>query len=79
MNFPWDTIAAAGSVLTILAVAPFLLGMVGLALNFNMQTANLEMLAQVVNLFTTALLAMVPISFVGVIVVVFFQLSEEMA
>ena len=75
----WAYIAALGSLLTLLAVLPFLMGMAGIALNLNMETASPEMIEHSIRLLLGAVMAIVPLSAGGVALFVVFQFAEEMA
>ncbi|WP_224269185.1 hypothetical protein [Haloprofundus salinisoli] len=79
MTNHWQLIAVLGSVMTFLAVAPFIFGMIGLAANMSIETATPTMLEQVVRLFVGALVAMVPMSVGGMALYAFFQFAESMA
>ena len=79
MTVPWGKIAAFGSLLTVLAVAPFLLGMVSITSSMSIQNADVAMVEQLVYLFAGAVKAMVPLTVVGAFVFVFFQFAGEMA
>jgi hypothetical protein len=79
MESYWAYIATLGSVITFLAVAPYLFGMTGLMLNTSMETADVAMLEQAVRLFVGAVLALVPLSFGGAVLFAFFQIAEEIA
>ena len=79
MTVPWGKIAAFGSLLTFLAVAPYLFGMVSITSSMSMQNADVAMIEQVVYLFAGAVKAMVPLTVVGAFVFVFFKFAGEMA
>lgn len=79
MTLPWGKIAALGSLLTFLAVAPYLFGMVGITSSMGMQNTDVAMVEQVVYLFAGAVKAMVPLTVLGVLVFVFFQFAESQA
>lgn len=79
MTVPWGKIAAFGSLLTFLAVAPFLFGMINITSSMSMQNADVVMVEQVVYLFAGAVKAMVPLTVVGAVVFIFFQFAGEMA
>ncbi|WP_153552447.1 hypothetical protein [Halomicrobium sp. LC1Hm] len=79
MTIPWGKIAAFGSLLTLLAVAPYLFGMVSITSSMSMQNADVAMLEQAVYLFAGAVKAMVPLTVVGAFVFVFFKFAGEMA
>jgi hypothetical protein len=79
MTVPWGKIAAFGSLLTLLAVAPYLFGMVSITSSMSMQNADMAMLEQVVYLFAGAIKTMVPLTVVGAFVFVFFNFAGEMA
>jgi hypothetical protein len=79
MTVPWGKIATIGSVLTLLAVAPYLFGMVSITSNMSMQNADVVMVEQMVYLFAGAVKAMVPLTIGGAFVFVFFQFAESQA
>jgi hypothetical protein len=79
MTVPWGKIAAVGSILTFLAVAPYLFGMVSITSNISMQNADVAMFEQMVYLFAGAVKAMVPLTIGGTFVFGFFQFAEGMA
>lgn len=79
MIVSWRKIAAFGSLLTFLAVAPYLFGMIGITSSMSMQNADVAMVEQLVYLFAGAVKAMVPLTVVGAFVFVFFQFAGEMA
>jgi hypothetical protein len=79
MTVPWGKIAAFGSLLTLLAVAPYLFGMVSITSSMSMQNVDVAMLEQVVYLFAGAIKAIVPLTVVGAFVFVFFNFAGEMA
>lgn len=79
MTIPWGKIAAFGSLLTVLAAAPFLLGMESMLSNTSIQSADIEELYQMMNLAAGALKALVPLTLGGILVFAFFQFAGEMA
>jgi len=79
MTVPWGKIAAFGSLLTFLAVAPYLFGMVSITSSMSMQNADVAMVEQMVYLFAGAVKAMAPLTVMGALVFVFFQFAGEMA
>lgn len=79
MTIPWGKIAACGSLLTVLVVAPYLLGMGSMLSNANIQSADIEGTYRMMNLAVGALKALVPLTLGGVLVFMFFQFTEEMA
>jgi len=62
MTVPWGKIAAVGSTLTFLAVAPYLFGMVSITSSMSMQNADVAMVEQMVYLFAGAVKAMAPLT-----------------
>lgn len=79
MTFPWGKIAAFGSLLTVLAVAPFLLGMGSMLSNLSIQSADTESAYRMMNLAVGALKTLVPLTLGGVLAFAFFQFAGEMA
>jgi hypothetical protein len=79
MTVPWGKIAAFGSLLTVLAAAPFLLGMGSLLSDTSIQSADIEGTYRMMNLAVGAIKALVPLTFGGVLVFAFFQFAGEMA
>lgn len=79
MTVPWGKIAAVGSILTFLAVAPYLFGMVSITSKISMQNADVAMFEQMVYLFAGAVKAMVPLTIGGAFVFGSFQFAEGMA
>lgn len=79
MTVPWGKVAAFGSLLTVLAVAPFLLGMGSMLSNTSIQSADIEGTYRMMNLAVGALKALVPLTVGGVLVFAFFQFAGEMA
>ena len=79
MTIAWGKIAAFGSLLTFLCVAPFLFGIINITSSMSMQNADVVMVEQVVYLFAGAVKAMVPLTVVGAIVFISFQFAGEMA
>lgn len=79
MTVPWGKIAAVGSLLTFLVVAPYLFGMVSITSSMSMQNADVAMVEQLVYLFVGAVKVMVPLTVVGAFVFVFFQFAEAQA
>jgi len=79
MTIAWGKIAAFGSLLTFLGVAPFLFGIINITSSMSMQNADVVMVEQVVYLFAGAVKAMVPLTVVGAIVFIPFQSAGEMA
>lgn len=75
----WAEISEVGEFLTLVAVAPFMLGMGILALKAGLFGSDSAMLKQSVELFVGGLLAIVPLSLGGIIMFMFFQFAEEMA
>jgi len=75
----WAYIAAFGSILTFIAVAPYLFGMVSITSSMSIQNASVEMVEQVVYLFAGLVLALVPLSVGGALLFAFFEFAEEMA
>lgn len=79
MTIPWGKIAAFGSILTFIAVAPYLFGMMSITSSMSMQNADVAMVEQVVYLFGGAVKAMVPLTILGALVFAFFQFAEAQA
>ncbi|WP_148263640.1 hypothetical protein [Halopiger xanaduensis] len=79
MSGPWKPIAALGDILTILAVAPFILGMGWLLITTDVGTASPEMVEQAVRLGVGAMMALVPLSAGGVFLFAFFEFAEAQA
>ena len=79
MTVPWVKIAAFGSLLTVLAVAPFLLGMGSMLSNASIQSADIEGTYRMMNLAVGAFKTLVPLTVGGVLVFAFFQFAGEMA
>lgn len=75
----WAYIAAFGSALTFIAIAPYLLGLAGLTMNLSLETTDPALLEQGVRLMMGALVAMVPLSFGGIALFVLFQVAEAQA
>jgi hypothetical protein len=75
----WAYIAAFGSLLTFLAVAPFLFGMVSISSSMSMQNADLAMINQLVYLFAGAVKALVPLTIGGAFLFAFFQFAGARA
>ncbi|WP_153952813.1 hypothetical protein [Halosegnis longus] len=79
MTVSWIKITAFGSLLTILAAAPFLLGMGSVLSNASVQGADVEGVYRVMNLAVGALKTLVPLTAVGALVLAFFQFAGGMA
>ena len=79
MSNIWTGVSDIGDLLTLISVAPILLGMGFLVLKAGLFGANSTMLEQSVNLMVRGLLALVPLSVGGVFLYVFFQFADEMA
>jgi hypothetical protein len=79
MTVPWGKIAAFGSLLTLVAVAPYLLGMGSILSNASIQTADIEGTYRIMNLAVGAVKAIIPLTVVGAFVFIFFQFSEAQA
>jgi len=79
MSNIWAGVSDIGDLLTLISVAPILLGMGFLVLKAGLFGANPTMLEQSVNLMVRGLLALVPLSVGGVFLYVFFQFADEMA
>jgi hypothetical protein len=79
MILTWGKIAAFGSLLTLVAVAPYLLGMGSLLSNAGLQSAGIEGTHRVMNLAVGAVKALVPLTIGGALLFAFFQFAEEMA
>lgn len=75
----WAYIAAVGSVLTFLTVAPYLFGMVGLTMNMSIETADPAMLERAVRLMVGAIMALVPLSVGGIALFALFESAEAQA
>lgn len=75
----WGHMVNIRSILTVLAVAPFLLGMIVLAFNLSLQTAEPALVEQAVRLSVKAILALVPLTLGSMLLYAFFQFAEEMA
>ena len=78
MTVPWGKIAAFGSLLTVLAVAPFLLGMGSMLSNASIQSADIEDTYRMMYLTVGTLKALIPLTLGGVLVFAFFQFAGEM-
>ncbi|GAB3422929.1 hypothetical protein GCM10027435_28180 [Haloparvum alkalitolerans] len=72
MTVHWGKIAAFGSLLTVLAVAPFLLEMGSILSNASIQSEDIESTYRMMNLAVGALKALVPLTLGGVLVFAFF-------
>lgn len=79
MTIPWGKIAAFGSLLTLVAVAPYLLGMESILSNASIQTADIEGTYRMMDLAVGAVKAMIPLTVVGAFVFLFFQFAEAQA
>jgi hypothetical protein len=75
----WAYIAAFGSLLTFLAVAPYLFGMIGITSSMSMQNADMAMVEQLVYLFAGAVKALVPLTIGGGFLFAFFQIARTRA
>jgi len=75
----WGYIAAIGTALTALTIAPFVFELAGLTLNTSMQSVGPATIEKAVRLMVAALLAIVPLSVGGMILFTIFQFAEEMA
>jgi hypothetical protein len=79
MTDPWEKIATVGTVLTALAVAPFLFGMVHLTSSMSTQNVDVTMVEQSIYLLVGAVTAIAPLTAVVAIFFVFFQYAEARA
>ncbi|QPV64495.1 hypothetical protein I7X12_07755 [Halosimplex litoreum] len=79
MTVPWGKIATFGSLLTVLAVAPVLLGVGSMLSSVSIQSADIEGTYRMMNLAVGALKALVPLTIGGVILFAFFEFAGEMA
>jgi hypothetical protein len=75
----WGKIAAFGSVLTFIAVSPYLSGIIRITSRISMQSADVTMVEQLVYLFRGVVKAIVPLTVGGALLFVFFQFAGDMA
>ena len=75
----WAEISELGDLLTILAVAPFMIAMGFIALSAGIFGAEPEMITKVVDLMVRGILALVPLSLGGILLAMLFKFAEERA
>lgn len=75
----WESIAAVGKLLTVLAVAPSIIGMAWLLITTDIRTADPVMLEPGVNLMVSAMLALIPLSLGGMALFALFEFAEAHA
>lgn len=70
----WRYVALACSILTLIALSPYLIGLIGVTVN--LQSADVSTLERVVYLFVGMILALVPLSIGGVILQVLSEVAH---